>query len=140
VDSLIEGFRKTESGTLKKYPQEIQKILIQTKLIPVFDQPIVKYARSDLKFSRRYYSSLTRGCEYELIRTSAYTLFLTTNALYKSAEEKIRYMLESILQSTYIDTNHLIRIFLRNGNTERGGKQEGISFSKFDNIMESSGS
>jgi len=106
VDSLLEGFRKTESETLRKYAPEIEVILEQIKILKLFGNCIFEYARSDPEFLKRYTRSLTAGCECELIRTSAHTLFLSANALYRSAKGNIRYMLESILQSTYIDINH----------------------------------
>ncbi len=58
------------------------------------------------KVSEKYRQSLTFTCFIEFMHNSNCTTFLTASGLYKNAYHNLRYALESIVHSTYIDLRH----------------------------------
>lgn len=60
----------------------------------------------DEKVSKEYSQKLTFTCFVDFMRTTNCTTFLTGCGLYKNAYHNIRYALESVVQSLYMDTKH----------------------------------
>lgn len=57
-------------------------------------------------FCKKCTNSLVYTCYLELARLSSHILFFAYNGLYRHAFNDIRYILESIIQSFYIDSTH----------------------------------
>ena len=60
----------------------------------------------DKKVSKAYSQKLTFTCFIDLMRTTNCTTFMIGNGLYKNAYHNIRYSLESIVHSLYMDLRH----------------------------------
>jgi hypothetical protein len=56
--------------------------------------------------AKKLLNSLVAWCYFESMRTSGQILYLAYCGLYRNAFDDIRHLLESIVQSTYIDANH----------------------------------
>jgi len=67
---------------------------------------VPSFFENDRYISERYSQSLVFTCFIEFLRSSVCTVFLCGCGLYKNAYHNIRYALESIIQSSYLDSSH----------------------------------
>ncbi len=104
IESLESGFKSIAEKSKKNYGNELEQIRQLTLLYPLFEKAF-REQRTKIPF--KYNNSLVQWSYCESQRLSAHILFLTMNALYKNAYDNIRYMIESIIQSSYLDGRHL---------------------------------
>jgi hypothetical protein len=103
IENLELGFKSVAEKSKKTHGPEIEKIRQLTLLYPCFEKA---FREQRAKMAFKYNNSLVQWSYYESQRLSAHILFLTMNALYKNAYDDIRYMIESIIQSFYLDSRH----------------------------------
>ncbi len=101
IESLEEGFNKVSEETKINCKSELEEIREAIFLL-------LKYQAAYLECTDREETanSLVDKSYLEVVRLSAQILFLVTNGLYKNAYDSIRYIVESGVQSLYLDQNH----------------------------------
>ena len=104
LDSLIEGYQNTIDRSKAECGNELEKIrLLSRAIFPYFFDATEKAEKTDLP---KYWHSLVYCCFLELVKTSGNILFLSSSGLYRNAFDEIRYSLEHVVQSLYIDIRH----------------------------------
>jgi hypothetical protein len=99
-------------ATLEKSKKECVDLSKMNELILMLGFTLVAFSKIPSFFdenrciSEKYSQSLFFTCFMELLRGSACTVFLSGCGLYKNAFHNIRYYLESIVQSMYMDSKH----------------------------------
>lgn len=97
-DEMMDTFRTSYEETLKKCPSESEKLrrlVIDSLLIHL-----------ELPLSEKFRISLMDMRIIELFRLMTHAMYLSMSGLYRNAFDNIRYILESTLQSLYIDSRH----------------------------------
>lgn len=98
--------------TMEKSKKECVDLSKMNELILMLGFTLVAFLKIPSFFdenrciSEKYSQSLVFTCFMELLRGSSCTVFLSGCGLYKNAYHNIRYYLESIVQSMYIDSKH----------------------------------
>jgi len=97
-DKMMDTFRTSYEETLKKCPSESEKLrhLIIDSVHVVFKFPP----------SQKFRISLMDMRIIELARLMTHVMYLSMSGLYRNTFDNIRYILESALQSLYIDSGH----------------------------------
>jgi hypothetical protein len=104
--NLQEGFNQVQAKTLSSFPKELQNMILLTHLtVLLFNEFQACYDNGKISKDKPS-TSLMINSFCELIKVSGNVVFLTQSGLYRSAKAEIRYMLESAIQSFYIDTYH----------------------------------
>jgi hypothetical protein len=101
-----KGFKQLQEQTLKCYSKEIAELIDIASTSFLFDSSLSRIYAENKVINQKWEMALLEGCRCELIRIASHIVFLTINALYRNAKEDIRFMLEFVVQSYYIDTNH----------------------------------
>lgn len=98
---------KQECADLKK----IHEFFFMLSCICVTFYKMPSFFDKDRMMTERYSQSLVFHCFLESLRISSCNTFLSASGLYKNAYHNIRYVLESIVQSLYMDSRHSMVYF-----------------------------
>ena len=101
--TIGNAFQEIAAKSWETCENELERIRQLILLIPRFETTMREYRNKEPEIC---FNSLVDACYVECARISGHILFLTSNALYKNAYDDIRYLLESIVQSFYLDTGH----------------------------------
>lgn len=99
-------------ATLEKSKKECVDLSRMNELILMLGFTLVAFLEipsffdENRNISEKYSQSLFFTCFMELLRSSTCTVFLSGCGLYKNAYHNVRYYLESIVQSMYMDSKH----------------------------------
>ena len=108
LDTLGEGFQTISKKSKEQCGEKLENIReLIVQIIPCFSKTYKEYCSEGERRLPRYYDSLMDASFFELYRISGHILFLSCNGLYRNAFDNIRYALELIVQSLYIDLRHL---------------------------------
>jgi hypothetical protein len=103
VQNLAKGFQLIANKSWEKFPKELENIRQLSILLGDFRKAETSAREKEKAVIA---NSLVSVCGAECVRICGHILFLTSNALYKNAYDDIRYILESIVQSAYLDMEH----------------------------------
>lgn len=103
IETLEEGFKRISEETKGNCKSELEEIRQAIFLLLKYEKSFVE-CRKNSKVDNA--NSLLEKSFVEVIRLSGQILFLVTNGLYKNAYDSIRYIVESGVQSLYLDQNH----------------------------------
>ena len=104
LDSLINSYQKTIERSKTECSIELENIhsLIRA-ILPYFTDATKRGFKIDMP---KYMHSLVYGCFLELFSNSGNILFMSFSGLYRNAFAEVRYVLEHVVQSLYIDIGH----------------------------------
>jgi len=102
LDALEKGFTEAREKSRKECGKELE--LLRELVFGL--RPVIKGLIPTSSLSPKKINSLVFWNIMNLIHTGAYTLFLASNALYRTAYDNTRHILESILQAFYLDSRH----------------------------------
>jgi len=104
----FDEFQETLEKSKKECPhlQKINELFFMLACTAASLSKIPSFFDEDAYISDKYSQSLVFHCFLELLRSSSCTIFLSGCGLYKNAYHNIRHVLESIVQTLYIDTRH----------------------------------
>ena len=103
LDELEQGFRDVAKESKEECRDELERIRQLMYTIPFVFKAFENRMKVDLP---KYLNSLVFSCFMELFRNSGHILFLSCNGLYRNAFHEIRYVLESVVQTLYVDIEH----------------------------------
>ena len=99
---LLKSFQDTISKSEKECGSELEEI---RELCYSLNRCFGEFIVSDA-FAGKIANSLTFWCYVESTEISSYTLYLSYCGMYRNAFDNIRHILESMVQSVYIDAKH----------------------------------
>lgn len=104
LDELEEGFRDISKKSKEECRDELERMRqLMAMVIPFIFKALKNRMKADLP---KYLNSLVFSCFTELFRNSGHILFLSSRGLYRNAFHEIRYVLESVVQTLYVDIEH----------------------------------
>lgn len=107
LDILEKGFREIFKKSKEECGDELEKLRNLILFTFHFYRVVRKHSMINKeKFIPKFTQSLVGICFLELTRNSGHILFLSSNGLYRNAFNNIRYALESIVQTLYLDQRH----------------------------------
>lgn len=108
LDSLQTGFSEVAAKSRRECGDTLEKLRRLVFIVSTFNRSIVKCVTlgGEKYHHPKYANSLVLLCHYELPRISGHILFFSINGLYRNAFNNIRYVIESIVQSMYIELRH----------------------------------
>jgi hypothetical protein len=99
---LLKSFQETISKSEKECGSKLEEI---RELCYSLNRCFGEFMVSDFS-TGKLANSLTFWCYVESTEISGFTLYLSYCGLYRNAFDNIRHILESMVQSVYIDINH----------------------------------
>ena len=107
IDELFEGFNEIVEESKEECGDKLEEInKLPNAIADVFVESVMKTFLLEKEYKVRFFNSLAFTCLLELVRISGHIIFLSYNGLYRNAFDNIRYVLESIVQTLYIDHRH----------------------------------
>ena len=103
IVELEDGFKSISEETKQKYGKEIEQIRELIFIYKYYEVSMEEYRKEE---PLDILNSLVEKCYLEGMRLSGQILFLIINGLYKNAYDSIRYIIESGIQSLYLDDRH----------------------------------
>lgn len=103
IENIEIGFKGISEESKQKYEKELQLIRKSIFIFSHFNKSYMEYGKTN---KEEIMHSLLDKSFTEAIRLSVQVFFLVINALYKNAYDNIRYIVESGIQSLYLDQKH----------------------------------
>jgi hypothetical protein len=103
IETLEAGFQKVSEETKLQCKEELEEIRLCLYMLNKFEFALVQTFQNN---KEELANSLFDKSLIEVARLSGQMLFLIINGLYKNAYDTIRYIVESGIQSLYLDQNH----------------------------------